>query len=166
MSPTTTAKRAQVAERRTRAIELRLAGTDWQTVADTLGYSDRGAAHKDVTRALKANLAAEAEQIEEMRYTVGLRLEQLQSVMWPKAVKGDARAADTCLKIIQQWCKLYGLEAPTQVALTHRIELEGQIVADAIAAALDAIRLPEEQRVAALEAAQRHLTESQPTDGP
>lgn len=151
------AQRAATADRRTKAIALHLAGMDWQAIADQLGYASRGAAHTDVTRALKANLAAEAEQVEMMRYTVNLRLERLQAAMWPKAVKGDTRAADTCLRAIQQWCKVNGVEAPTQIALEQRLDLEGAVVADALAAALEVLDLGEEQRVAALAAAQARL---------
>lgn len=155
--PASKAQQAATADRRAKAIALHLAGMDWQAIADQLGYASRGAAHTDVTRALKANLTAEAEQVEEMRYTVSLRLERLQAAMWPKAVKGDTKAADTCLKLIQQWCKIHGIEAPTQIALQHRLDLESQLVADALTAALDALELSEDQRVAALGAAQQLL---------
>lgn len=162
--PASRAQQAATADRRTKAIALHLAGMDWQAIADQLGYASRGAAHTDVTRALKANLTAEAEQVEEMRYTVSLRLERLQASMWPKAVKGDTRAADTCLKIITQWCKIHGVEAPAKIALEHRLDLEGQLVADAVAAALDVLGLTEEQRIAALGAAQQRLLDNAPGD--
>lgn len=162
--PASRAQRAATADRRTKAIALHLAGVDWQGIADQLGYASRGAAHTDVTRALQANLAAEAEQVETMRYTVNLRLERLQAAMWPKAVKGDTKAADTSLRIIQQWCKVNGVEAPTQIALQHRLDMEATVVADALAAALDALDLGEEQRAAALGAAQQRLLDSSNQD--
>jgi hypothetical protein len=158
--PASKAQRAATAERRKKAIALRLAGLDYQAIADQLGYADRAAAWIDIDRALKANLKAEAEQVEMLRYTTGLRLDRLQAALWPKAVKGDTKAADTCLRIIQQRCKLEGVEAPTQIALQHRLEMEAQVVADAVAAALDALDLDEEQRAAALGAAQQILLDS------
>jgi hypothetical protein len=163
--PASKAQRAATADRRTKAIALRLAGLDYQAIADKLGYSDRAAAYVDIDRALKANLKAETEQVDLLRYTSGLRLDRLQAALWPKAVGGDTKAADTCLRIIQQRCKLEGVEAPTQIALQHRLEVEAQVVADAVAAALDALDLDEEQRAAALGAAQQILLDSSQQQG-
>jgi hypothetical protein len=163
--PASKAQRAATADRRTKAIALRLAGLDYQAIADKLGYSDRAAAYVDIDRALKANLKAETEHVDTLRYATGLRLDRLQAALWPKAVGGDTKAADTCLRIIQQRCKLEGVEAPTQIALQHRLEVEAQVVADAVAAALDALDLDEEQRAAALGAAQQILLDSSQQQG-
>lgn len=52
------------------------------------------------------------------------------------------------------------VDAGVMVALERRLDLEGELVAAAIGAALDAIELTHEQRVAALEAAQGRLLEA------
>jgi hypothetical protein len=49
------------------------------------------------------------------------------------------------------------VDAGVMVALERRLDLEGELVAAALGAALDAIELTHEQRVAALGAAQQHL---------
>lgn len=49
------------------------------------------------------------------------------------------------------------VDAGVMVALERRLDLEGELVAAALGAALDAIDLSHEQRVAALGAAQQHL---------
>lgn len=154
------AQQAATAERRKKAIALKLAGLDYQAIADQLGYSDRAAAYVDIDRALKKNLAEEAEQVELLRHIAVQQLNRLQAAVWTKAVKGDTRAAETALRVITQRCKLQGVEAPTQIALEHRIDLESQLVADALAAALGALTLTEEQRVTALAAAQLLLLEA------
>lgn len=46
--------RAEVADRRARALALRVAGVTWQQIADQLGHKTAGAAHQDVSRALEA----------------------------------------------------------------------------------------------------------------
>jgi len=51
------------------------------------------------------------------------------------------------------------VDAGVMVALERRLDLEGELVANALGAALDAAELTHEQRVAALEAAQRRLLE-------
>lgn len=52
------------------------------------------------------------------------------------------------------------VDAGVMVALERRLDLEGELVAAALGAALDALDLPHEQRVAALEAAQGRLLEA------
>lgn len=49
------------------------------------------------------------------------------------------------------------VDAGVMVALERRLDMEGELVASALAAALDAVELTHEQRVAALGAAQQHL---------
>ncbi len=75
--PTPAVKRIEVARRRERAIELRIAGWQWQAIADELGYSDRGAACKDVSRALEA---AHAEMKDSAAALVQLENERLDAV--------------------------------------------------------------------------------------
>lgn len=49
------------------------------------------------------------------------------------------------------------VDAGVMVALERRLDMEGELVATALSAALDAIDLQPEQRMAALGAAQQHL---------
>lgn len=49
------------------------------------------------------------------------------------------------------------VDAGVMVALAQRLDMEGALVADAVAAALDAVELTPEQRIAALNAAQERL---------
>ena len=49
------------------------------------------------------------------------------------------------------------VDAGVMQALAQRLDLEGALVADAVAAALDAVELAPEQRIAALNAAQARL---------
>jgi hypothetical protein len=47
--PASRAKRADTAQRRKQAIDMRMAGASYQQIADRLGYTTRGAACQDVT---------------------------------------------------------------------------------------------------------------------
>lgn len=109
------AKRAQVAQRRAQAIALRVAGMDWQAIADRLGYSSRGAACQDVGRAMEKHRAEEAAQVEMLRHIVGQRLDRLQAAYWPSALKGDTKAADIVLKVLAQRAKHEGTDAPQRM---------------------------------------------------
>lgn len=76
------AKRASVAERRTKAINMRMAGASYQEIADELGYNSRAAACQDITRALEANVAELAIPVEVLRETELQRLDLLWSEAW------------------------------------------------------------------------------------
>lgn len=116
--PASKAQRAKTADRRGKAIALRLAGMDWQTIADRLDYASRGAACVDVNRALEANLAEQSQAADTLREVETLRLDRLQAAAWPSAVKGDLKAIDTVLKVIDRRIKLQGLDMPLRAELS------------------------------------------------
>jgi hypothetical protein len=115
---------------------MRLAGMDWQAIADRLDYSSRGAACQDVTRALEAHIAEQRTSLEVYRETELMRLDQL-TVEVIRVLKGrhyvvtqsgkivdDPRtgapilddgpvlhAVDRLLKIQDRRAKLLGLDA-------------------------------------------------------
>lgn len=111
------AKRAQVAERRKQAIELRLAGVPWERIADELGYASKGAACTDVTRAFRANTEAANKAGEQMLEVEIARLNRIIAAFWMKAMKGDGWAADRILKAQERLHKITGLDAPTKIQM-------------------------------------------------
>lgn len=110
--PASRAQRAATAERRAKAVAMRLAGLDFQTIADRLGYSDRAAAHKDITRAMEANVQEMHRNADVLRQEELDRLNRLQAGLWPAAAAGDPKAVQAVLGIIDRRCKLLGLDAP------------------------------------------------------
>lgn len=115
------AKRAEVSERRTKAIAMKLAGADWQAIADALGYSDRGAACKDVSRALEQYRREEAAAVEELRQVTIARYDRLQAAFWQRAVNDkDPKAADVVLKCLAGRAKIEGIA-------TEKVELSGGV---------------------------------------
>ena len=113
------AARADVAERRARALQLRAAGLSYQAIADQLGYSSRRAAAQDVTRALADRQGLLDTQ---SALFVSLELERLdsleravQGVMRQAAADGERsivlRAADRLLRIAERRAALLGLDA-------------------------------------------------------
>ncbi|MDT0377241.1 hypothetical protein RM572_00425 [Streptomyces sp. DSM 42041] len=132
---TSRSKRAQVAQRRTQAIAMRLAGVEWATIADRLGYSSKGAAHTDVTRALRQSTSELAGQVEEMRTLQQLRTDRLLAAVWAKAIKGDLKAVETALKLMERHAKLYGLDAPSRVSVDA--ERLGSEIGDLLTALTD-----------------------------
>lgn len=132
--PASKAQSAATAARRAQAIKLKLAGVDYETIAEKLGYASRGAACTDIDRALQANRAEENAVKEVLREVEALRLDRLQAAVWNDALKGDPRAIDAALKISAQRCRLLGLDAPTRT----RIEIVDEDVARLLVDQLEA----------------------------
>jgi hypothetical protein len=111
--PASKAQSAKAADKRKRAVALRLAGMDWQAVADQTGYASPGAACTAVNEALKVNLREQNEVVEELRAVEIARYDRLQAAFWPKAIgEKDPKAAEVVLKCIAGRNKLTGTEAP------------------------------------------------------
>ena len=111
--PASKAQRAAAAAKRKKAVALRLAGMDWEAVADQTGYASPGAACTAVTEALKVNLREQNEAVEELRAVEIARYDRLQAAFWPKAItEKDPKAADVVLKCIAGRNKLTGTELP------------------------------------------------------
>lgn len=125
--PASRAQQAATAKRRTQAVQLRLAGLDFQTIADRLGYADRAAAHKDITRALEANVTEMNRTADVLRQEELDRLYRLQAGVWPAAAAGDPKAVQTVLNIIDRRCKLLGLDAPQRVEVVTLDAIEQEI---------------------------------------
>lgn len=152
------AEEERVRERRKKALAMRLAGVDWQTIADQCGYASAPSACTDLRRAREQSKAQLDETVEEQRDQQVSRLERLLVPAWSKAITGDTKAISVAAKLIDQLCNLKGLKAPTQIQLTQRIEMEITVVSEAVIAAVDSLGLPPSDRLRALEAAQERLT--------
>lgn len=143
------AQRAAIADRRAKAITLRMAGAGWDQIATQLGYSDKGAACKDVTRALEQNRIRLAESADAMRAADIERLNRLQLGLWKAATSGSTKHADTTLRIIALRAKLGGYDVPPDVEerirgeMTQRIAAQMSIVWGRV---LDGLGLTPEQR--------------------
>jgi hypothetical protein len=125
--PASKAQRTKTAERRAKAVQLRIAGADWETIATICGYASRGAACTDVTRALEVATAEMTRAADVLRYTELARLDRLQRAFWGEAIKGDADAARTVLGIIDRRCKLLGLAAPARMEVVTLSSIEAEI---------------------------------------
>lgn len=129
--PASKATRAQVAERRTKAIAMRAAGQSWDSIAKKLGYATRGAACNDVARALDARLKEQADQLDHLRAIELEHLDTLRQRMEKLAKSTDEeiamKAVDRLIKIGERYSRLQGLDAPVKVdqASTVRYEITG-----------------------------------------
>ncbi len=56
---------------------MRIGGAGYQTIADELGYSSRGAANQDVTRALERRVIEQHTNADVLLHLTGSRLDAL-----------------------------------------------------------------------------------------
>jgi len=127
------ARRTATAERRAKAIGLRLAGRDWESIAAALGYASRGAACTDVTRALASNLADVAAGAADLRALEAARLDTLQEAIWPEGLAGNLQAAHMILRLMERRARLLGLDAPVRAA----VDVAGQVGVDELLRLID-----------------------------
>lgn len=115
----TTSSTLQVVEKRADAIRLRIDGLSYQTIADRLGYANRGAAFKAVEAGRREVLTEPAEELvalESMRLDAMLR--NASQVLEAAKADGDSelglKALDRQLRISDARCRLLGLNAPAR----------------------------------------------------
>ena len=97
--------------RRSRAIELRVAGWKLDDIAEELGYANRGTVHKIIKEALAGR---EADAVDMLRQVEVDRLNALQAAVWPRALKGHLPSIAAAQRLIEARCKVLGLDVPVQ----------------------------------------------------
>lgn len=97
--------RAIATQRRTRAVELVLAGYSYDDIAHQVGYANRGTAWRAVQKALGDR---EVEAVDLYREMELARLDALQSACWESACAGEIRAIEAVLRIIEKRARLLG----------------------------------------------------------
>lgn len=116
--PASKAQQAFTANRRKRAIGMLLAGVDYESIAKELDYSSRGAASKDVCRALDLYRKELADNAANYRAQQLMRLDRVLAAVWPKVLKGDLKAAEAARRIIADQSKVLGVNEPIRAELT------------------------------------------------
>jgi hypothetical protein len=94
-------------ERAAQALTLRLAGVDWQTIADKLGYPDVVDAIDDAMAT--ATTQYDGAVADPLRILEVLRYDRLQAAVWGAAMKGDLAAANIALSISDRRARLLRL---------------------------------------------------------
>lgn len=97
------------AARALHALDLAIAGHDWQSIADVAGYASKGAAHNAVQRELDRRLAAKVDTLRDIQHA---RLMRLIQVYYPKAIGGDGWSADRVVRFDERDAQLMGLDKP------------------------------------------------------
>lgn len=114
--------------RRALALELFLAGKTHQQIADELDYADRSSAWRAVRSALDEHAERHKELAARALPVVLERLERLWEPQYTAAQAGDPRAAELCLRMLDRYSKLHGLDRiQVEATVTTRTELDAEI---------------------------------------
>ena len=110
------------------AVQMKIAGATWDEIAETLGYPSGRAALVATEQALERELRTESKDA--MRAMAGKRLERMLRSVWPKAINSESPeqlpAVGRAREIIADHRKLFGLDAPTEFAVSAPAEAELQ----------------------------------------
>lgn len=114
------AQQAVWAERRARAISLRIAGMTYEQIGAHLEITPEAAA--DLIR--RTLTRAENKAADQLRSLENERLDRAQTAIWPKVISGDLKAVDTFLRLSARRARLNGIDAPTQINLSVSVRQE------------------------------------------
>jgi hypothetical protein len=110
-------KRIEVRKRERDALELRIAGHDFETIGEMVGLSEDGA-RRAVDRSIDRITAAAAERVRDLEL---LRLDSMWLVVWSfvtdEELSADERlrAIDRALKIAERRARYVGLDEPVKL---------------------------------------------------
>jgi hypothetical protein len=114
--PTTSKRNIRARENENKVLDLRRQGISYEKIHRITGLSISGA-HAMVKRVMERLTEYANETADEIKKQELLRLDEMQAALYKKAVKGDIRAIDAVLRIMQRRAKLLGLDEPEKVDL-------------------------------------------------
>jgi hypothetical protein len=103
----TSARRLAALDKQRQALALRMAGASFDEIAESLGYADRGGAHKAVMAAIESTLPEPAAKVRELELK---RLDRLWLAAYKAATAGDLQAIAVCLQIMKRRADFEGLD--------------------------------------------------------
>jgi hypothetical protein len=109
----TSPRRLAAAERHRKALELRLAGATFGSIARDLAYANEAGPRRAVAKAMARAQALATEKVDELRTLELERLDALQVALWPK--RGNPRVTNAILRVMERRAKLIGLDAPVAI---------------------------------------------------
>lgn len=110
--PTPEQKAAELEAKELKVLELRRAGFTFQRIAEEVGYATPSGAQRALERIMTRNLP---QAPEEFRWQELDRLDRMQVALWPRAMKGDDRAINTIVRLMERRARLVGIDAPQRI---------------------------------------------------
>jgi hypothetical protein len=119
----TAQRRIEAKERALKALELRKKGVRYEQIAQQLGYTNRGNAHKAVMKELNLLAKECLEEASKVRDLELQRLDDLFLAAWKAIADGSESAIDRALRVSESRRKLMGLDAAQKVDVNGIAEL-------------------------------------------
>src|SRR3990172_8486749 len=102
----------EAAQKRRRALELRMAGNIYEDIAQAVGYKSRSAAKNAIKSALRAIDREPAADVKALELE---RLDKILTALWGLVGTGDVQAIDRVIRVMHQRAQYLGLYAPKQL---------------------------------------------------
>ena len=115
----TAGQRISAAEKRKTSVQLREAGLTFKEIANQVGVST-ARAHQYVEQELDQLNQKASESAETLRRLEAERLDRATTGIWAHVKRGDYKAIDRLIKIMERRARLFGLDGPTKVATTDQ----------------------------------------------
>lgn len=141
--PASLEAQAVAREREALCIRERLSGKSLEQIGKEQGWSN---AHRIFERAIKRpenRLLANEVAV----YLESLRLDELNSAIWPRAMNGDPRAIEVALKLLERRSRMLGLDFQDKMS-ARIVDIEAakvEIISRAFLGALEDSRIPQHQ---------------------
>lgn len=112
MARKVTPRTIELAERRRQALILRSQRRTYEAIAKALKYSDKTAAWRDIQKGIEELTKEPAEAVRQLELEL---LDSMARGLTARAIKGDDKAIQSMLRIMERRSKYIGLDAPTQI---------------------------------------------------
>jgi len=99
-------------QREAQVMRLRVQGWSFAAIAEEVGYSDQGGAHKAWKRAL-ARIPKDA--ADDAREHLRLQLEDMSALLYAQLRKGNTRAGEALIKLQERYCRMLNLDIQPDV---------------------------------------------------
>jgi len=129
-------QRIKTIDKDRQALELRKAGMSYDDIAKRLGWASKSGAHHAVRRSLDRTIQEPANELREVE---NARLDALFMAMFPRALTGNEKAVDRCVRIMERRAKLLGLDRPDVVDVKTNGESLNKVPDDKRVASLMAL---------------------------
>lgn len=138
-----------------RVLELRRSGMRFNKIAEELGVAE-STVGRMFKRGMARHTAVPAAEIKRMEAD---RLDDLQYGLWERAMRGEVKAVEQVLAVMERRAKLLGLDHSDKIAEQYlRLEQDKvKLMAMALNTALDAIAITDEQRAQVFKVLDREL---------
>jgi hypothetical protein len=95
-----------------KVLDLRRAGFTFMRIAEEVGYRQASGAQRAYKRIMDRD---KPQAPEEHRWQELDRLDRMQVALWPRAMKGDDKAINTIIRLMERRASLIGIDAPTKI---------------------------------------------------